>query len=162
MPDNEGVLVGARPAVFAQQWLYLQTDKNPAARCPVEVGMWSASFDKDTHSFSNQEQETRSTEGCGQLAGEGGHRTSPQEPLLQQTFSCSKQFQRSSSCDKPVHAEQTSGDSRFTDRDGPSSQGCHPTGQMDGIYRHQGCLKKKDINCFIIPLFFIFSPNYIL
>ena len=45
--------------------------KNPVVGYPVEVGMPPASFDKDAHSFSNQEQETRSAEGRGQPAGEG-------------------------------------------------------------------------------------------
>ena len=124
----------------------VQIAKNPAVRCPV-VGS-SASFDKDTHSSSNQEQETTSTEGRGQPAGEGGHRASSQEPLpglLQQAVSCSKEDQRSLSCDRPVHAEQTS-DSPFADRDGPDSEGCSPSGQMDGIYRRQGCVMKKYIN----------------
>ena len=124
----------------------VQIAKNPAVRCPVEGS--SASFDKDTHSSSNQEQETTSTEGRGHPAGEGGHRASSQEPLpglLQQAVSCSKEDQRSLSCDRPVHAEQTS-DSPFADRNGPDSQGCSPSGRMDGIYRRQGCVMKKYIN----------------
>ena len=151
MHDNEGVLMGACLPVFTQQWQNLlrrvQIAKNPAVRYPVEVS--SASFDTDTHSFSNQEKETTSTEGLGQPAGEGVHRASPQEPLpglLQQAVSCFKEDQRSLSYDRPVHAEQTSGDSPFADRDGPDSQGCNPSGRMDGIYRPQGCLMKKYIN----------------
>ena len=123
-------LAMAKPA----RWV--QIVKNPVVGCPVEVGMSSASFDKDAHSFSNQEQETRSTEGRGQPAGKGGHRASPQEPLpgiLEQAVSCSKEEQRSLSCDRPVHAEQISGDSPFADGDGPDSQGCSLSGQMDGI-----------------------------
>ena len=139
---------GGSPACFypamAKTVRWVQIAKNPAVRYPVEV--LSASFDKDAHSFSNQEQETTSTEGRGQPVEEGGHRAIPQEPLpglLQQTVSCSKEDWRSSSCGRPVHAEQTSGDSPFADRDGPDSQGCCPSGQMDGIYRHQGCLMEK-------------------
>ena len=96
----------------------VQIVKNPAVGYPVEVGMSPASFDKDAHSFSNQEQETRSTEGRGQHVGEGGHRASSQQPLpglLQQAVSCSKEDRRSLSCDRPVHAEQTSGVSLFAE-----------------------------------------------
>ena len=59
--DNEGVLVGACLPVFypamAKPARRVQIAKNPVVRYPVEVS--SASFDKDTHSFSNQEQETQ-------------------------------------------------------------------------------------------------------
>ena len=96
----------------------VQIVKNPAVGYPVEVGMSPASFDRYAHSFSNQEQETRSTEGRGQQVGEGGHRANSQQPLpglLQQAVSCSKEDRRSLSCDRPVHAEQTSGVSLFAE-----------------------------------------------
>ena len=130
-------------SVSQSYWSHI---KNPAVGYPVEVGMPLASFDKGIHSFSNQEQETRSSEDRGQPAEEGGHRASSQEPLpglLQQVVSCSKEDRRSLSCNRPVHAEQTSGDSLFADGDGPDSQGCSPLGQMDGIYKHDVCLMKK-------------------
>ena len=114
----------------------VQVIKNPAVGCPVEVGMSSTSFDKGAHLFSNREQETRSTEDCGQRAGEAGQRASPQEllpGLIKQAVSCSKEDWRSPFCDRLVHAEQTSSDSPFADGDGPDSQGCSPSGQMDGI-----------------------------
>ena len=107
------------------------------------MGMSSASFDKDAHSVLYKEQEAKSTEGHGQPAGEGNHRASPQEllaRLLQQAVSCSKEDQRSSSCDRPVHDEQTSSHSPFPDGDVPDSQGCSPSGRMDSVDRHQGCL----------------------
>ena len=124
----------------------VQIVKNPAVGCPVEVGMSSASFDKDAHSFSNQEHETRSTEGCGQPAGVGGHRARPQERLpglLQQAVSHSKEDQRSLSCDKPVHTEQTSHHSPFPYGDGTDGKGCSSSGRMDGVYRHEGCLSPR-------------------
>ena len=62
--------------------------------CPVEVEIASAPSDKATHTVSNQEQETRATEGCRQPAGEGGHRARP--GLLQQAVSCSQESWRSS------------------------------------------------------------------
>ena len=137
----------------------VQIIKNPAVGYPVEVGMPLASLDKDAYLFSNQEQETRSTEDCGQPAGEGGHRASSQEPLsglLQQAVSCSKEDRRSLSCDRPVHAEQTSGDSLFADGNGPDSQGCSPLGQMDDIYIDMMYALLKNImfyNSFIFPFF---------
>ena len=121
----------------------VQIVKNPAVGCPVEVGMSSASLDKDAHSVLYKEQETRSTVGHGQPAGEWGRRTSTQEPLpghLQQVVSCSKEDRRSSSCDRPVHIEQTSRHSPLIDGDGPDSQGCSMSGQRDSVSRHQGCI----------------------
>ena len=148
-PRQRRTVGGGSPSCFcpamAKPARRVQIIKNPAVGYPavgypVEVGMPLASFDKDAHSFSNQEQETRSTEGCGQPVEEGGHRASSQEPLpglLQQVVSCSKEDRK--------YAEQTSGDSLFADGNGPDSQGCSRFGQMDGIYKHDVCLMKKYI-----------------
>ena len=80
MPDNEGVLAGNCLAVFAQQWQNLLGEcRSSIILRPGVLLKWECHqppLDNDAHTFSNQEQETRSTEGRGQPAGEGGHRAS--------------------------------------------------------------------------------------
>ena len=41
---------------------------------------------------------------------------------------------------RPVHSEQTSVGTPFSDGDCADSQGCNPSGRVDSVYRHQGCL----------------------
>ena len=135
VPTNEGVLVEVRTAGFAQQWQNLLgvCRSSRILRSGVLL-KWECH--KDAHSLYNQKQETRSKEGCRQPAGEGGHRARPQQPLpvlLQQAVSCSQEDQRSSSCDRPVHSDPTSSDPPFPDGDGADSQGCSPSGWMDGV-----------------------------
>ena len=125
VPDNEDTLVGARlvlPSIGKTCWA--SADRQESCG---RVSCWSGNVISllwQGRPFSSL-QGTRNKiyrrpwTACWRR---GGHRASPQEPLprlLQQTVSCSKEDRRSTSCDRPVHIEQTSHHSPFPDGDGP-------------------------------------------
>ena len=103
----------------------------------------TSSTHKNSHQFSHKKQKTGSSEGSRFSAAERGCWTRPQQSLLgvlQQSVSCAKENERSSSSNRSVHSEQVLGGTSFPDGNGSDSLGGHPPPRMDSIDRHKGCI----------------------